>query len=173
MGELTMFDVNRLRERRRPGQAGQSPMATLKQLTALVVLERLPVPVLAIDRDGTVLFANAIFAAMLGHAPESLQSLKFHEILRTPPLDGACAVSVIRTHAGRLVELVHRDGSTVQAEMSNSAMLRGDDPVALVTFTDLTEQLWVDPQCRRSRCVGSSGVQKSKDTVVQRITLIS
>jgi hypothetical protein len=32
--------------------------------------------------------------------------------------------------------------------MSNSAMLRGDDPVALVTFTDLTEQLWVDPQCR-------------------------
>lgn len=28
--------------------------------------------------------------------------------------------------------------------MSKSALLRGDDPVALATFQDLTEQLWVD-----------------------------
>jgi len=27
--------------------------------------------------------------------------------------------------------------------MSKSALLRGDDPVALATFEDLTEQLWV------------------------------
>jgi PAS domain S-box-containing protein len=148
VGGLMMSDDNRLRERRRPGQAGQSSMTTLKQLPALVVLERLPVPVLAIDHDGTILFANAIFAAMLGHTPESLQSLKFHEILRTLPLPGSCTSSVIRTHAGQLVEFEHRGGSTVRAEMSNSAMLRGDDPVALVTFTDLTEQLWVDPHCR-------------------------
>lgn len=60
-----MPDDNRLRERRRPGQAGQSSMITLKQLPALVVLERLPVAVLAIDHDGTILFANAMFAAML------------------------------------------------------------------------------------------------------------
>jgi hypothetical protein len=53
-----MSDDDRFRERRRPGQAGQSSMATLKQLPALVVLERLPVPVLAIDRDGTILFAK-------------------------------------------------------------------------------------------------------------------
>ena len=26
--------------------------------------------------------------------------------------------------------------------MSKSALLRGDDPVALATFQDLTEQLW-------------------------------
>jgi PAS domain-containing protein len=97
-----MSDDNRLRERRRPGQASQSSVITLKRLPALVVLERLPVPVLAIDHDGTILFANAIFAAMLGHTPESLQSLKFHEILRTMPLDGSCTVSVIRTHAGEL-----------------------------------------------------------------------
>jgi len=36
------------------------------------------------------------------------------------------------------------DGSTVRAKMSKSALLRGDDPVALATFQDLTEQLWVD-----------------------------
>ena len=143
-----MSDDNRLGERRRPRQAGQSPISTLKQLPALVVLERIPVPALAIDREGTILFANPIFAAMLGHTPESLQPLKFHELLRTLPPDGLCAVSVIHTQAGQLVEFVHRDGSTVRAEMSKSAMLRGDDAIALVTFRDLTEQLWVDHQSR-------------------------
>ena len=33
-----------------------SPLATLTQLAALVVLGRLPVPVLAIDREGTIIF---------------------------------------------------------------------------------------------------------------------
>jgi hypothetical protein len=28
--------------------------------------------------------------------------------------------------------------------MSNSAMMRRDDPVVLVTFGNLTEQLWMD-----------------------------
>jgi hypothetical protein len=28
--------------------------------------------------------------------------------------------------------------------MSKSVLMRGDDPVALATFQDLTEQLWVD-----------------------------
>jgi hypothetical protein len=28
--------------------------------------------------------------------------------------------------------------------MSKSALLRGDDPVALATFQDLTERLWVE-----------------------------
>ena len=39
-------------ERRRDARAGQSPMAVLNELPALVVLERLPVPVLAIGEDG-------------------------------------------------------------------------------------------------------------------------
>jgi hypothetical protein len=49
---------------------------------------------------------------------------------------------VIRAHADLVVELLHRDGSIVRARMSKSALVRGDDPVALATFTDLTERLW-------------------------------
>jgi PAS domain-containing protein len=41
-------------------------MSILKQLPALVVLERIPVPVLAIAQDGTVLFANNAFSEMVG-----------------------------------------------------------------------------------------------------------
>jgi PAS domain S-box-containing protein len=118
-------------------------MALLKELPALVVLERFPVPVLAIAEDGTILFANAAFADMLGHTAEAVKSLKFRQIFHTLPADES-AVSVVRAHADLVVELVHHDLSIVRARMSKSALLRGDDPVALATFQDLTERLWVE-----------------------------
>jgi PAS domain S-box-containing protein len=118
-------------------------MTLLEELPALVVLERFPVPVLAIAEDGTILFANAAFAEMLGHSQEAVVSLKFHEIFDSLPADES-VVSVVRAHGDLVVELVHQDGSTVRARMSKSALLRGDDPVALATFQDLTERLWVE-----------------------------
>jgi PAS domain S-box-containing protein len=120
-------------------------MTTLEQLPALVVLERIPVPVLAIAEDGAIVFANGSFAEMLGYAPDAISSLKFHQIFHTLPADES-AVSVVRAHAGLVVELLHFDGSIVRARMSKSALMRGDDPVALATFQDLTEQLWVEEQ---------------------------
>ena len=130
-------------ERRRDGQDGQSPMALLRELPALVVLARFPVPVLAIAEDGTILFANDAFGEMLGYSAEVVSELKFREIFHTLPADES-VVSVVRAHANLIVELVHQDGSIVRARMSKSALLRGDDPVALATFQDLTERLWVD-----------------------------
>lgn len=118
-------------------------MGTLRQLPALVILDRLPVPVLAIAEDGTILFANPAFADMLGYTSDAVRSLNFRQIFHTLPADES-AVSVVRAHADLVVELVHMDGSIVRARMSKSALMRGDDPVALATFQDLTEQLWVD-----------------------------
>lgn len=128
-------------ERRREGKANQQPMALLKELPALVVLERFPVPVLAIAEDGAILFANGAFAEMLGYAAEEVLSLKFHQIFHALPADES-AVSVVRQHADLVVELVHHDGSIRRARMSKSVLLRGDDPVALAIFQDLTERLW-------------------------------
>lgn len=127
---------------RRQGRSGQSPLETLQQLPALVVLERLPVPVLAVAEDGTILFANAAFGAMLGHPADQVLTMKFHDVFETPPDESV--VSVVRANAERLVALRHADGSTVRATLSRSALLRGDDPVALATFQDLTERLWED-----------------------------
>ena len=132
---------NRIMERRREGQTSSSPMETLQQLPALVVLERLPVPVLAVAEDGTILFANGAFGLMLGHPVEDVLAIKFQDIFCSAPEESI--VSVVREHADRTVELRHADGSTVRAELSRSALLRGDDPVALATFQDLTEQLWL------------------------------
>ncbi|WKG05411.1 PAS domain-containing protein [Mycolicibacterium sp. HK-90] len=130
-------------ERRQSGQDPQSPMALLQNLPALVVLERFPVPVLAIAEDGTILFANSAFGEMVGRAADAVKNMPFAEVFHSVPADES-AVSVMRAHAGTLVELVHDDGSIVRARMSKSALLRGDDPVALATFQDLTEQLWAD-----------------------------
>lgn len=118
-------------------------MALLEQLPALVVLERLPVPVLAIAEDGVILFANEAFADMLGYTAAEVRSLTFDQIFHTMPAEES-AVSAVRAHADLIVELVHHDMSIVRARMSKSALLRGDDPVALATFQDLTERLWVD-----------------------------
>jgi PAS domain S-box-containing protein len=130
-------------DRRRPGQAEQPPATKLHRIPAVVVLERLPVPVLAIDQDGTILFTNAAFAEMLGHTEDTVLQLKFHEIFRQLPADGPAA-AVMCSYADQLVELAHRDGFAVRASMSKSAMLRSDDDVALAVFHDLTTRLWTD-----------------------------
>ena len=127
-------------DRRRVAEPAQSPAEILEQMPALVVLGRVPVPTLAITSDGSILVANPAAAEMLGYSEQMLLSMKFHEVFATP-FSGS-AIGAVQTHAGQLVELSHADGSTVRAQMSGSALLRGEDPVALVTFQDLTEELW-------------------------------
>ncbi|HUH72090.1 MAG TPA: PAS domain-containing protein [Mycobacterium sp.] len=116
-------------------------MTTLKQLPALVVLERIPVPVLAIGHDGSILFTNTAFAEMVGCEPDEVLSLRFDQIFhRTPATESL--LSVVHALANMVVELAHKDGSVVRALMSRSAVMRADDQFALATFQDLTEQLW-------------------------------
>jgi PAS domain S-box-containing protein len=128
-------------ERRQGDKSNQRPIEVLRELPALVVLERFPVPVLAIAEDGTILFANGAFAEMLGYAADEVLTLKFHQIFHAMPADES-AVGAVRQHADLVVELVHHDGSIRRARMSKSALVRGDDPVALAAFQDLTERLW-------------------------------
>jgi len=118
-------------------------MTILKQLPALVVLERIPVPVLAIAKDGTVVFANSAFSEMVGRHPDEVLTLNFDQVFHLPPSTES-PVSVVQALANMVVELAHKDGSSVRALMSRSALIRADEEVALATFQDLTEQLWLD-----------------------------
>lgn len=128
-------------ERRRNRQQDQSPTDTLKELPALVVLERIPVPVLAIGHDGSILFTNSAFAQMVGRDPEDVLSLRFEQIFHQAPASESL-LSAVHALANMVVELAHKDGSVVRALMSKSAVLRSDDKFVLATFQDLTEQLW-------------------------------
>ena len=116
-------------------------MTTLEQLPALVVLERIPVPLLAIGHDGGILFANTAFAEMVGCEPDEVLSLRFHQIFHQAPASES-ELSVLHGFANTVVELAHKDGSVVRALMSRSAVMRADDQCALAVFQDLTEQLW-------------------------------
>ena len=136
------MDDNEAMDRRRTVQASQSPMATLEQLPALVLLERIPVPTLAVLRDGTIVFANSAFAEMVGRESDEVVSLRFHDVFYGASTTES-ALSVVEGLANMVVELAHKDGSTVRALMSRSAMRRSDDEIALATFQDLTEHLWV------------------------------
>jgi PAS domain S-box-containing protein len=136
------MDNNQVVERRRTVQAGQSPLETLEQLPTLVVLERIPVPVLAAMQDGTIVFANSAFAEMVGWDTDEVLSLTFHDVFRAAPA-AISVLSVVDVLANMVVELAHKDGSTVRALMSRSALRRSDDQIALATFQDLTEHLWI------------------------------
>ena len=130
-------------ERRRTGGSDDSPMDILMRLPAMVLLERIPIPALAMARDGLILFANTAFAEMVGYPPDGLARLAFPEIFDAVPAV-LCATSGVDALANLVVDLRHREGWTVRARMSNSALTRCDDPVVLVTFEDLTERLWMD-----------------------------
>ncbi|MGO9182414.1 PAS domain S-box protein [Mycobacterium sp.] len=132
-------------ERRRNGTSGDSPTDILTRLPAVVVLERVPVPTLAMVRDGIILFANTAFAEMVGHRQDSLAGQAFPQIFHTVPA-ALSALSGVDALANLIVELQHCEGWTVRARMSKSALKRSDDPVVLVTFENLTEQLWMDEQ---------------------------
>jgi PAS domain S-box-containing protein len=136
-------DDNQAVERRRTVQVSPLPTETLEQLPALVVLERIPVPTLAVLRDGTIVFANSAFAEMVGRDAEEVVSLRFHDIFYGASSTES-ALSVVDGLANMVVELTHKDGSTVRALMSRSALRRSDDEIALATFQDLTEHLWVN-----------------------------
>jgi PAS domain-containing protein len=138
-------DGSRRIERRRPGGSGDSPMDILTRLPAMVVLERLPVPTLAMARDGMILFANTAFAEMVGYRQDELAGSAFSEVFHTVPA-AVGVFSGVDALANLVVELQHCEGWTVRAMMSKSALMRCDDPVVLVTFENLTERLWVDEQ---------------------------
>jgi PAS domain S-box-containing protein len=121
-------------------------MDMLTRLPAVVVLERIPVPTLAVTRDDIILFANTAFADMVGYGQDRLAGLAFPQIFHTVPA-ALCALSGVDALANLVVQLQHYEGWTVRARMSKSALMRRDDPVVLVTFENLTERLWMDERC--------------------------
>jgi PAS domain S-box-containing protein len=141
-GDGAAWDGNRRIERRRNGGSYGSPTEILSRLPAVVVLERFPIPSLAMTRDGIILFANTAFVEMVGYQQDGLAGLAFQEVFHTVPAE-LCALSGVDALANLVVELRHCEGWTVRARMSKSALMRRDDPVVLVTFEDLTERLWI------------------------------
>lgn len=128
-------------DRRRPDP--ETAVGYLEQLPALVLLQRLPVPTLAADSHGVILHANPALERMLGYVEGDLRGSCVAAFVdpRSSP-NGAEAVARLHDFAGKVIELGHQDGFVVRALVSRSILLRHDDPITLVCFADVTEQLW-------------------------------
>jgi hypothetical protein len=118
-------------------------MDVLTGLPAVVVLERIPVPTLAMARDGIILFREYGVCGDGGSPAGRVGGVGFFEIFDTVPA-AVGALAGVDALANLVVELRHCEGWTVRARMSKSALMRRDDPVVLVTFENLTERLWTD-----------------------------
>ncbi|NDV10964.1 PAS domain S-box protein [Rhodococcus sp. IEGM 248] len=127
------------RRRRNPATAEDY----LEQLPALVLLRRLPVPALAVDRHGVISHANRALEQMLGYGEGGLGGGSVADFVdpQSSP-NGAEAVAILHDFAGKVIELAHQDGFVVRALVSRSVLLRHDDPITLVCFEDVTERLW-------------------------------
>lgn len=131
--------------RRRPPPS--SPAQYLRELPAAILLDRLPVPMIAIGLDGVVVYNNSAFATMLGHGADvMLTGFTLPALLdgrsATPP--GDC-VTALRAANNVIVDWLHTEGFLVRSVLSETLLLRATDQVLLIGVTDITELIWTTP----------------------------
>ena len=136
--QLPPADVDKRRRRPR----GESATEFLRDFPALLALSRLAVPILAVEDNGEIEFANEAFAAMIGHSRRDLVSMTAQSLVTCiPPLNSG-VVAALREYADSVVELRHADGWTLPALISDSVLIRENETLAVVAFTDLSEIAW-------------------------------
>ena len=139
MGSRSMSPVS---DKRRGRPRDESATEFLRDFPALLALGRLPVPILAVDDAGEISFANEAFAGMVGYAREDLATMTAQSlVLCIAPADSG-VVAVLREHANSVIRLLHADGWTMPALLSDSVLIRDEEKLAVVAFTDLTEIAW-------------------------------
>jgi hypothetical protein len=129
-------------ERRRQ----QSPTDTegyLRQLPALLLLDRLPTAMLGVGLLGDIAYANSSCAEMLGyvdgptvtrlHLPDLLTG---HEALS--PTD---CLAILRTDPS-VIEWNHSQDYVIRTMVSPPLLLRQTDTLLLMGVTDVTSWLW-------------------------------
>jgi PAS domain-containing protein len=137
----------RSRERRRR-PSPSSAEECLHALPGLLLLDRLPVPMLATGLDGVVVYTNPAFATMLGHHPDTVMLtgqllpalLVGHSV--TPPRG---CVSALRAAGNAIVDWRHAEGFPVRSLISETLFFRASDQILLIAVTDVTELIWIAP----------------------------
>lgn len=133
---------------RRSGEHPTSTDGYLTQLPALVLLDRMLMPVIAVSGHGELAYANPAFATMMGHSDTAALTGRFLPELMVgregqPAQASAEALGAAR---GTLVEWRHAEGYVVSTMVSDSMLMRSTDPLLLVSLHDMTEGLWTNPR---------------------------
>jgi PAS domain S-box-containing protein len=129
-------------EERRGRPQDESATEFLRGFPALLALSRLPVPILAVNGTGEIAFANEAFAAMVGYPRDDLTTMSAHSLVACVAPTDTDVVAVLREHAKSVIRLFHADGWTLPALLSDSVLIRDDEKLAVVAFTDLSQIAW-------------------------------
>ncbi|BBZ30817.1 diguanylate cyclase [Mycolicibacterium madagascariense] len=133
---------------RRSGARPTSTTGYLQQLPALVLLDRMLMPVIAVSENGELSYGNPAFATMMGHSDTAeLTGQPITDLLvgRDGQSAQACA-EALGSARGTLVEWRHAERYVVSTLVSDSMLMRSTDPLLLVSLHDVTEGLWTNPR---------------------------
>jgi PAS domain-containing protein len=145
-GSYAGAEVRRTVRRRRPPPIG--PEEYLHALPALLLLDRLSIPMFATGLDGVVVYNNPAFASMLGHHPDTVmlmgQQLPALLAGRTATPAHDC-VTELRAAGNVVVDWLHVEGFPVHSVISETLFFRATDHILLLGITDITELIWATP----------------------------
>lgn len=140
-------------DRRNSPPRGVSSATQFPDLPVTVVLDRIPIPVLAVEPGGVVVFANEAFDELMGfddEHPRSESELTLQDIFpENEPLGVNIAetfLTTVATRADSLWRMSDSRGDILQVRASKSILRRAEDSVVLVVLEDFTDQLWNDPK---------------------------
>jgi PAS domain-containing protein len=143
-GHGASVDV-KVRKPQRRRTSPSTPEGYLQELPALVLLDRLAIPMLAVRLEGVIVYANPALAIMLGHQPDTialigqpLSALLDGHSATTPR---AC-VTALRGAGTLVVDWLHAEGFPVRSLISETVFVRAGDQIVLIGATDVTELMW-------------------------------
>lgn len=131
----------RIEERRRAARP-DTPLGYLQQLPAVVLLQRIQMPIIAVDSDSIIIYANPACTAMLGYGGGGLTGLPLSRLMITDPTSPPLSANTLRALGGTITTWRHLDDGVIKVVISETMLLRTDDPIVLVGLTEVTERLW-------------------------------
>ncbi|MGA9869953.1 MAG: PAS domain-containing protein [Rhodococcus sp. (in: high G+C Gram-positive bacteria)] len=145
-----MTDSNATGERRNSDSRAISDPTQFPDLPVTVVLDRIPVPILAVDPNGGIVFANEAFDELFGTDRSERSDFHLHDIFPDQAPEGVNVadmfLTTVATRADSLWRMTDKTGDVVQVRASKSILRRAEDTVVLVALEDFTDQLWNDPK---------------------------
>lgn len=123
---------------------GDEKASPLAGVPAMLLFDRLPVPLLGVDEDGVVRMANDSVGEMVGCEPRELRGRPLEWLILDRSEPGESPLAWMSRLAGRAVPLRHANLPMAFVYLSRPVILGDDVDVAVIAVDDMTEPIWMN-----------------------------